>query len=50
MGDIKTVVSSLCKIVNYFSNGNLKSEHFRLAKYDKNDDNVVSNFEYYFVY
>lgn len=42
MAEIKSVVGLLSKLLNNYFNSNLKAEHFRLAKYDKNEEDVVS--------
>lgn len=42
MSDIKSVVSLLSKIINNFFQTNIRAEHFRLAKYNKDDENIVS--------
>lgn len=41
MSDIKSVVGLLSKIINNFFHVKLKAEYFRLAKYDKEDDDIV---------
>lgn len=42
--DIKTAIAVLCKLLNRIYLTNLKPEHFRLAKFNKNEENVVSDF------
>ncbi|KAJ8924520.1 hypothetical protein NQ315_007318 [Exocentrus adspersus] len=39
--EIKHVIGLLCKQLNMILDLNLKPEHFRLAKFDKNDENVI---------
>ncbi|KAJ8973827.1 hypothetical protein NQ317_009472 [Molorchus minor] len=38
--EIKQVISTLCKQLNILLHVSLKPEYFRLAKFDKNDDNI----------
>lgn len=42
MNEVKNVIGLLCKHLNYLFNLEMKPEHFRLAKFNKTDDNVVS--------
>lgn len=42
--DIKTTIAVLCKLLNRIYHTSLKPEHFRLAKFDKNEENVVRDF------
>ncbi|KAF7284392.1 uncharacterized protein LOC143201068 [Rhynchophorus ferrugineus] len=39
--EIKNTIGILCKVLNLVYKVNLKPEHFRLAKFNKNDENVV---------
>ncbi|XP_018569533.1 uncharacterized protein C14orf80 homolog [Anoplophora glabripennis] len=39
--EIKSVIGLLCKQLNIILNVNLIPEYFRLAKFDKNEDNVI---------
>ncbi|KAJ8928960.1 hypothetical protein NQ314_018412 [Rhamnusium bicolor] len=41
--EIKNVIGLLCKQLNLLHNTNIKPEHFRLAKFDMNEDNVLNN-------
>lgn len=40
MGDIKTIISNLCKHLNLVFDMKIKPEMFRLAKFNKSDDDV----------
>ena len=42
MTDVKSVIALLCKHLKLSFNVNIRPEHFRLAKFDKTEDNVVS--------
>ncbi|XP_050306153.1 uncharacterized protein LOC126743209 isoform X2 [Anthonomus grandis grandis] len=42
--EIKNTIGLLCKILNVVYSSNLKPEHFRLAKFNKTEDNVASTF------
>ncbi|KAF5304933.1 hypothetical protein FQR65_LT00817 [Abscondita terminalis] len=44
MQEVKIIVSVLCKHLNLLFQVNFKPEFFRLAKFNKNDDNVVCTF------
>lgn len=40
--EIKNTIGLLCKLVNLIYKTDLKPEHFRLAKFNKTDENIVS--------
>lgn len=44
MADVKNVISVLCKHLNFLFNIELKPEYFRLAKFNKSEDNIVPIF------
>lgn len=44
MNEVKKVIGLLCKHLNTLFHLDLKPEHFRLAKFNKIDENVVSFF------
>lgn len=45
MLDIKEVISILCKYLSDTIGSTLTPEHFRLAKYNKNSEDLVSTVE-----
>ncbi|CAG9766382.1 unnamed protein product [Ceutorhynchus assimilis] len=40
--EIKNTIGLLCKLLNLIYDTNIKPEHFRLSKFNKTDENVVS--------
>ncbi|KAF2901761.1 hypothetical protein ILUMI_04419 [Ignelater luminosus] len=44
MGDIKITISNLCKHLNLIFDMKMKPEMFRLAKFNKSDDDIVKTF------
>ena len=44
MFDIKEVITILCKYLSDTIDSPLTPEHFRLSKYDKKSDDMVSTF------
>lgn len=39
--EIKNTIAILCKLINLLYETSLKPEHFRLAKFDQNEENTV---------
>ena len=49
MSSVKNVIGILCKHLNLLLETNLKAEQFRLAKFNKNNNNLVNILTFFFL-
>lgn len=50
MSSVKNVIGILCKHLNLLLETNFKAEQFRLAKFNKNNNNLVNILSIFFFY